>query len=394
MSLVVIIIITVLVLVLGAAFLMKPQPDGAQTEKKSNLSIDVVRKSSKDYELVRIYFSSQTGTAEKFSETISEELHELGIPSKIINLQDFNAEEFKESKFSIWICATHYEGDAPDNAVDFDKDYMKASDDDLSHMKYIVYALGDKTYKNFAQFGKDVDAFLTKRGAQNIYELGVGSDHANAIEDQFNEWKKGLWEKIISEMPLENEDVDQSHQSPAKKMQQIQIQYADGPEHKWLVDFTQGRLSVSSEFYDREKPDPASYELNTGKIVSAISARVVDAYDVRQENDVSGNLTTGRTIHMDLELPRNYQQSQNAEYQTAANLIMCPENKDSDIQRMLRIIGKNGDEVFKISLNKKFEGEGTVKLPIPTPISVRDLLRFYVDMTGPLKVSVLKKMMK
>jgi sulfite reductase alpha subunit-like flavoprotein len=80
---------------------------------------------------------------------------------------------------------------APDNAVDFTEKYLNAEEkSDLSHQKFLMYALGDKTFQNFCGYGKIVKAEMEIRKAVCVKELEIGSDHKNDVETHFVEWKK------------------------------------------------------------------------------------------------------------------------------------------------------------------------------------------------------------
>ena len=70
---------------------------------------------------VPIYYGSQTGTAEKFAQTLDEEAHTLGINSRVVDLDKFDAEEFAKHKFAIFVLATHYTGEPTDNSKAFYK---------------------------------------------------------------------------------------------------------------------------------------------------------------------------------------------------------------------------------------------------------------------------------
>lgn len=51
---------------------------------------------------ISFYFGSQTGTAEKFSKTLQEECRKyLGVLGNIIDMEDFDKDEFKESDLNI-----------------------------------------------------------------------------------------------------------------------------------------------------------------------------------------------------------------------------------------------------------------------------------------------------
>jgi NADPH-ferrihemoprotein reductase len=65
---------------------------------------------------VAIYFGSQTGTAEKFSNALAEEAHLIGAKERVIDMEKFSEQEFKSHKLILACVATHYEGDPTDNA--------------------------------------------------------------------------------------------------------------------------------------------------------------------------------------------------------------------------------------------------------------------------------------
>jgi flavodoxin len=62
------------------------------------------------YEEVSIYYSSQSGTAENFCEMMQEDGHVLGDNTNLVDLKDFDKEQFEKQKFVVFILSTHYEG--------------------------------------------------------------------------------------------------------------------------------------------------------------------------------------------------------------------------------------------------------------------------------------------
>lgn len=74
---------------------------------------------------VAIYFGSQTGTAEKYSQQLDEEAQALGIPSEVIDFDKFSPEVFEKHDLILVCQATHYEGDPPDNTKKFFK-YLRS----------------------------------------------------------------------------------------------------------------------------------------------------------------------------------------------------------------------------------------------------------------------------
>lgn len=105
-----------------------------------------------------IYFASQTGTAENFATILKSEAKSQRLKAKIIDLAEITLEDFLNNKNCVFLMATHYEGDPPDNAEKFWKwfsDESKWGDDNLDEHKFTVFALGDTTYEEtFARIGQ------------------------------------------------------------------------------------------------------------------------------------------------------------------------------------------------------------------------------------------------
>ena len=69
---------------------------------------------------VSIYFGSQTGTAEKFAQQLTEEADDLGVEkANVVDFNNFSEEAFTKHKLVIVCVATHYEGDPCDNTRAF-----------------------------------------------------------------------------------------------------------------------------------------------------------------------------------------------------------------------------------------------------------------------------------
>lgn len=105
-----------------------------------------------------IYFASQTGTAERFATILKSEALTHGLEAKIVDLADINLESFMENKKAVFLMATHYEGNPPDNAAEFWKWFTNENEwaeDSLSEHKFTVFSLGDTTYaETFGLVGK------------------------------------------------------------------------------------------------------------------------------------------------------------------------------------------------------------------------------------------------
>ena len=106
--------------------------------------------------------------------------------------------------------ATHYEGEPPDDAVEW-WDWMEANKGqklfEAGQSKFAIFGLGDLTYKYFCKMGKDTKEILNGFGCELLHKAGEGSNDQNAIEEHFEEWKIGLWTQLLQHAP-QNPDFD------------------------------------------------------------------------------------------------------------------------------------------------------------------------------------------
>jgi NADPH-ferrihemoprotein reductase len=72
----------------------------------------------------------------------------------------------------------------------------------LDGLKYVVFALGNKTYEHYNSIGRVVDAQLTKMGGIRCGERGEGDDD-KSMEEDYLEWKDGMWEDFALKMGVE-----------------------------------------------------------------------------------------------------------------------------------------------------------------------------------------------
>lgn len=110
-----------------------------------------------------IYYASQGGTAASFAQMLQVEATEIEIECHLKNISTFKESDFKNEDFFIFVVATHYEGNCPDDADNF-KEWMETPSDKsfLKGKKVTLFGLGDSTYDTFNFFSKQVFDFFTK----------------------------------------------------------------------------------------------------------------------------------------------------------------------------------------------------------------------------------------
>lgn len=155
---------------------------------------------------VKIFFGSQTGTAKGFAKELFIEVEALGLPSEIIDLNNYDpddqlVEEGTNKVVCVFLLATYTDGQPTENAEWFCKWLEEASTDFrfgktyLKGLKYAVFGLGNSVYTgHYNTVGKNVDKWLWMLSATRIMTRGEGdcnvvnSKHGN-IQADFEAWK-------------------------------------------------------------------------------------------------------------------------------------------------------------------------------------------------------------
>ncbi len=127
-----------------------------------------------------IAVASQTGFAEELAEMTEALVAPTG-PVRTVLLGDLEADELKAARQVLFIVSTTGEGDAPDSASWFVRKQMSA-DADLHGVRYGLLALGDHAYKDFCAFGRALDGWLRRSGAEALFDaVEVDNGEAGAV---------------------------------------------------------------------------------------------------------------------------------------------------------------------------------------------------------------------
>jgi sulfite reductase alpha subunit-like flavoprotein len=240
---------------------------------------------------VYIYFGSQTGTAEYFSQELADEGKSHGIDCKVVDLQDFEEDELPKQKVAIFIVSTYGEGMPTDNAKRFHAWAEQPKHDGaLKGQRFTVMGLGDMNYTKFNNMGKLTDANLERLGGTRIYNRGVGDDSQDIVED-FKQWRaNGLWpalKKAVAD--AQNEGGGAICEAPKKvvsQKKQVCLCYAqedrDGASKDIIDLINKSLVAKNCEITSvLNVGDRKNYEL-LGKL--AKNSFVVCAADVIAEN--------------------------------------------------------------------------------------------------------------
>jgi len=116
-----------------------------------------------------VAFASQTGNAEELARHSADSLRLAGIPVRLRELADLGAADLQAADRLLFVVSTYGEGDPPDSAARF-ADRVIGQDLPLARLHYALLALGDSSYAHFCGFGKELDQWLRRQGAQVLCE--------------------------------------------------------------------------------------------------------------------------------------------------------------------------------------------------------------------------------
>lgn len=121
--------------------------------------------------MITVFYATQTGNSEACAEWLRDALEDEELPCRLVNLAEYEAKQLREERFALFVVSSFGEGDPPDDVVPFHETMTELSPDELSHLRYAVFALGDIDYTLFCGFGHTCDRHLAKAGAQRLREV-------------------------------------------------------------------------------------------------------------------------------------------------------------------------------------------------------------------------------
>jgi sulfite reductase (NADPH) flavoprotein alpha-component len=146
-------------------------------------------------ERLTILFGSQTGNGEALAKSLAGLAKARGYAADAVSLADYKPSKLKRESLVSFVISTHGEGEPPDDAEVFHEYLLSDNAPDLKHLKYSVLALGDSSYVNFCQTGREFDSRLAELGAQRFEDLlECDLDYDDAASD----WSQ----RIIAALPV------------------------------------------------------------------------------------------------------------------------------------------------------------------------------------------------
>lgn len=116
-----------------------------------------------------VAWASQTGFAAALAERSVDALRAGGVAAQSIPLQALDAKALRAAERVLFVVSTTGEGDPPDHALTFLRQTQPRVEA-LPGLRYGLLALGDRSYDDFCAFGRQLDEWLSHRGAHALFD--------------------------------------------------------------------------------------------------------------------------------------------------------------------------------------------------------------------------------
>ena len=117
---------------------------------------------------VTVLSASQTGHAREVAGKLHAALMQQGINATHISAADYKPKTIADEQVLLLVTSTQGEGEPPEEAVSLHRLLFGKKAPQLPALRFAVCALGDSSYPDFCQAGKDFDARLAELGGERL----------------------------------------------------------------------------------------------------------------------------------------------------------------------------------------------------------------------------------
>jgi sulfite reductase (NADPH) flavoprotein alpha-component len=285
---------------------------------------------------VTILYGSQSGNSKKAANQAADALKAAGSEVVVADMADYKPAQLKNEKFLLAVVATYGEGEPPAAAEELHKFIFSSRAPKLLDLQFSVLALGDKSYVQFCQTGKDFDEQLEKLGAKRLAER---IDCDVDWHDDADRWIKSVVEKLPKQAPQPQRGETSNGAS------------SNGNGHAYMVA---EKPQVQSVKYDRKKPFEA---------------------EILEKVQLNGRGSVKETWHVELSLADS-----GIHYQAGDVLHVIPTNSERIVSDVLK--ASQLDPSVKVDFDGQNQDLGHILLE-KTELTVlsRDVLQKYYDLS-------------
>ena len=207
-----------------------------------------------------VYFATQSGTAERLAKKAGKQLKALGHTADILSLDKATPAAVAAQENALFFASTYGEGDPPDGVKAFRDALFGEDAADLHSLRYSVFALGDRHYEQFCQFGIDLDERLQALGATRFISR-VESDVE--VDAPFEKWMQDLGPHLSHKHDESNVAIQADHSAKLEAPpERLHVHTRENPYHAELRERKPLTSDVSSKLTMHLSLDLADSEVH------------------------------------------------------------------------------------------------------------------------------------
>lgn len=297
-----------------------------------------------------VLFGSNTGSSEDVGLKLAHTAETALRGTKLASFTSLDQaipllEKHNGPKDAVLVVTATYNGQPPDNAGRFSKwldETRRTNPHALKGVKFAIMGVGNSQWVTFQAFPRKVDNALEALGAERYMGRGELDMDASNWEDAFLTWRSGWIAQLIHTFVGKDINASAALQLSASMAapSSFSVQNVDEPEQTSIC------------------PVPGA---GKWKIVSKKELQTRDS--------------ERRTVHLELELPAG------VKYSAGDHLAVCPRNNILLVQALAARLNLNLNQYVVLSSARPQSTSG-VALPFGSPISIRDILTYFVDITS------------
>ncbi|WP_375561327.1 sulfite reductase flavoprotein subunit alpha [Bernardetia sp. OM2101] len=178
-----------------------------------------------------ILYGTETGNAKKVATGLLTSFKKSKIKVKVADVFGYDIKKLAKEELVLFVISTQGEGELPQNAKAF-YDKLNSSKENLSHLKYAVFALGDSSYPLFCEAGNLIDTLFEKKQAQKILPLVKSDVDFVPVAKKWEQDLQFVFQKWQNSSVVENEVLS----VPSTAVSSVKKNYKGKIFHKVILN--------------------------------------------------------------------------------------------------------------------------------------------------------------
>ncbi|MBK1791748.1 assimilatory sulfite reductase (NADPH) flavoprotein subunit [Persicirhabdus sediminis] len=272
-----------------------------------------------------VLFGTESGNSEGLADLTVKRAKKAGFKATMLNMSDAEPKDLEKVTNLLVIVSTWGDGEPPEAAENFYNTLLTESVK-LDDLNFSVCALGDTSYDQFCQTGKEIDERLAELGAKRLVDR---ADCDVDFDDSYAAWADSVFDKLGSAASA----------APAA------ASFAAAPAIE----------------YGKKNPFPA---------------------EVLDSVVLNGDYSKKETLHLEFSL-----EGSGFSYEPGDVLCVVPQNADDVIADLLEAAGLSGEEEVELKGGEKKALKVALKQDLDITSLSRKVVKAWQEISGSLKLA-------